>query len=101
MAMVIQKGRQAMNIDIPPERFFEMSRALFAVARNQQLHHRLTASIQDLAERVDKALGSADLTPFNERVSVDLNEDAKEIGHLAGLAWLAHEAGEIAEKETL
>jgi len=59
---------------IPPERFYEMSRGLFDVAEEEQ-------------ER------------YNDRVVKDAPMWAKYIGHLAGLAWLAHEAGEAAERE--
>ena len=57
---------------IPPERFFEMSRALFQAALEENGHYDGLISPEMLAHSV---------------------------GHLAGLAWLAYEAGEEAERE--
>lgn len=63
--------------NIPPERFYEMSWTLFQLAGKQNQQY---------------------LSPYGYRRT---NRWAEQIGHIAGLAWLAHEAGEAAEREKL
>ena len=70
-----------MTLQIPPERFKQMSRALFDAA----IGEKSVFNYMDAGEE-----------PCDDE---DMKEMAGSIGRLAGLAWLAHEAGEAAERE--
>ena len=61
---------------ITPERYFEMRRALF-----------------------DAAINVTEGYYYTHVESDNTAAQAIKIGHLAGLAWLAHEAGEASERE--
>ena len=84
--------------DFSHRRFFEMSQILLQQAKDTQGHYGIISAVQDLHVSIRKADIGVVMTPFDEESEVDLDEEAKEIGRLVGLAWIAREMGEHAQK---
>ena len=79
-----------MTLQIPLERFYEMSRVIFGDVKKIAKQYRIETNS-----------GFASMYGINAGSDYQgrMHEKANLIGHLAGLAWLAHEAGEAAERE--
>jgi len=92
--------------NIPPEHFFEMSEVLFEKAKDKQAGYNILLGEYTDPERpfyVKRHLlrgphSDERVRRFLDMDSNVLDEQAKQVGHLTGLAWLAYEAGEAAQE---